>query len=103
MDDFDRVCIEEAIRAVVGDIRSIELLDRSATSPLASLVGGPLASLVEAAEARFSRRVSVFLIDEGLPGHFTLDRADTPVVWHAREVQRSAFFRSFFLSAAKWT
>ncbi|MGE0684637.1 MAG: hypothetical protein AB7P69_27485, partial [Candidatus Binatia bacterium] len=90
MDDFDKFSIASAIRARVGSIKNIRFIDDKEHTPLAAFT--------KLARQKLGMPFTVIWINEGFPGHFTLgSRQDIPVVFHARQCERAAYFRSLFL------
>src|SRR5262245_12013608 len=91
MDDFDRLTIQSAVRATVGDIDVIDFCGRG---------NNPMTVFIELGERRLGRPVTLIWVDSGLPGHFTLEgRSDLPVVFHGRQVELSAWFRTLYARA----
>jgi hypothetical protein len=92
MNDFDRLVIEEMIRARVGRISQIDLDSRGSRTPMRVLL--------ETAERSLDTSVDLFWIDEGIPGHFCLlDEGTSAVVFHTRALRLGAQIRELYVAA----
>ncbi len=93
MDDFDRFAIEAVIQSRARNIESIEPVGRDHHTPMNVAL--------EAAERVIGRNITLFWIDDGLPGHFTIsNRRDLPVIFHSRQIEWTTYLRSLYVDEA---
>lgn len=93
MNEFDRVFVEESIKARLGPVRTIDLCCRANITPMTMFI--------DVAEQNVPHLIDLFWVDEGLPVHFTLgNESSSPVIFHSRQLELSGLLRSLYTTQA---